>query len=59
MREWGKKFINRRNWREYNEQLVVGRELYLDISFRDEWFMELGKMDYSKREDSSSFPNRL
>ncbi|MEM0134192.1 MAG: hypothetical protein QXU18_03050 [Thermoplasmatales archaeon] len=33
MREWGKKFIDRRNWREYNEQLVVRGEFLLNYSF--------------------------
>ena len=59
MREWGKKFIDRRNWREYNEQLVIRGEFYLDLSFRDEWFMELGKMNDSKRGGQFKFPKSL
>ncbi|MEM3490230.1 MAG: hypothetical protein QXO75_11335 [Nitrososphaerota archaeon] len=56
---WGKGYKDNRNWREYNEQLVVRGEFYLDISFSDGWFMELGKMNDLKRGGQFKIPKSL
>ncbi|MEM4089720.1 MAG: hypothetical protein QXQ46_03055 [Thermoplasmatales archaeon] len=46
---WGKGYKDNRNWREYNEQLVVRGEFYLDFSFVDRWYDELAEANRSKR----------
>ncbi len=55
-KRWGKKFKDDRDWSKYNEELVIRGEFYLDLSFRDEWFSELGKMNDSKRGGQFLFP---
>ncbi len=48
-KKWGKLHVDKRNWPEYNEQLVVRGEFYLDLSFIDDWYSELKKANESKR----------
>ena len=48
IRRWGKKYVDRRNWREYNESLVRRGEVLLDFDMLDEWEEELKKMNQSK-----------
>ena len=48
IRRWGKKYVDRRNWREYNESLVRRGEVLLDFDMLDEWNAELKKMNGGK-----------
>ena len=59
MREWGKKFRDRRYWKKYNEQLVIRGEFYLDLSFMDEWHRELETANESKKGRQFKFPESL
>ena len=59
MREWGRKFIDKRNWKQYNEQLVIRGEFYLDLSFRGEWSKELERLNSSKKGGQYKFPVSL
>lgn len=34
---WGKKYVDKRDWREYNERLVRRGELYLSLDFLERW----------------------
>ena len=43
IRRWGKKYVDRRNWREYNESLVRRGEILLDFDMLGEWEDELKK----------------
>ena len=56
---WGRKFTDRRDWRRYNEELVVRGEFYLDLTFREEWFRELERLNHSKRGGQFLFPESL
>lgn len=48
IRRWGKEYVDRRDWREYNESLVRRGEILLDFDMLDEWEEELKKMNRSK-----------
>jgi len=47
-KRWGKKFKDKRNWRKYNEQLVVRGEFYLDCKWVRNWNRELMSMNGGK-----------
>lgn len=59
MVRWGKEFNDKRDWKRYNERLVVRGEFYLDLSFRERWKEELGEMNDGKRGGRFKFPNSL
>ena len=54
---WGKKQKDSRNWVEYNEQLVVRGEFYLDFDFVDNWNKELKEMNEGKVGKPFHFPD--
>jgi hypothetical protein len=54
---WGKNHKDNRNWPEYNEQLVVRGEFYLDFDFVDSWKKELEKMNEGKIGAPFLFPD--
>jgi len=37
LERWGKKYNNKRNWPEYNKQLVRSGTLYLSLEFVRQW----------------------
>ncbi len=47
-KRWGKKFKDKRDWRKYNEQLVVRGEFYLDCEWVRNWNRELEVMNGGK-----------
>jgi len=54
MRRWGKEYVDRRNWKEYNESLVRRGEVLLDFDMLDEWQDELRRMNQSKEGKSGA-----
>lgn len=48
MRRWGKEYVDRRDWKEYNESLVRRGEVLLDFDMLDEWEDGLTKMNQPK-----------
>ena len=40
-KRWGNKFIDKRNWKSYNEELVVRGEFLLPMNMFDSWYEEL------------------
>jgi len=48
IRRWGKAYVDKRNWKEYNESLVRRGEVLLDFDVLDEWEDELRRMNQSK-----------
>lgn len=59
MKRWGKKFVDKRNWKKYNEELVVRGEFYLDFDWIDSWNEELERMNRDKRGAPYQFPESL
>lgn len=53
---WGKKYEDKRDWKEYNEKLVRRGELYLSLDFLERWGEEVKKMNKGKRGRPFRFP---
>src|SRR3989344_4999734 len=58
-KRWGKKHVDRRNWREYNEQLVKRGEYLLALDFVENWDKELASMNAGKDGAPYRFPKTL
>ena len=56
-KRWGNKFIDKRNWKIYNEELVMRGEFLLPIDMFDSWYEELDKMNEDKKCDNMNFLN--
>ena len=56
-KRWGTEFRDSRDWPEYNEQLVVRGEFYLDFEFVGRWSGELAGMNEGKRGGQYRFPS--
>jgi len=55
-KRWGNRFIDKRNWKSYNEELVVRGEFLLPIDMFDNWYEELDKMNEGKKGRPYEFP---
>ncbi len=56
---WGKKFVDNRDWKSYNEELVVRGTFYLDFDWVKNWDKELKKMNKNKIGAPYQFPESL
>jgi len=53
---WGNKFMDKRNWMKYNEELVVRGEFLLDMKWVVGWGNELAEMNKGKRGKPYEYP---
>jgi len=58
-KRWGKKFEDKRNWKEYNEGMVRRGELYLSLDFLENWDNELDKMNKGKKGAPFAYPEQF
>lgn len=58
-KRWGDSYFDRRNWKKYNEQLVLRGEFLLDLNFVENWQEELATMNFGKMGAPYQFPNSL
>lgn len=56
MRRWGKEYVDKRNWKEYNESLVRRGEVLLDFDILDEWKDALKTMNGEKKGRPFRYP---
>lgn len=56
IRRWGEKYVDNRNWREYNQSLVRRGEVLLDFDLLDEWGEELKRMNRGKEGARFQYP---
>lgn len=56
VKRWGKDYEDKRNWHEYNEQLVIRGMFYLDFDLFKDWDKELERMNKNKRGGQYRFP---
>ena len=49
MPRWGKHHNDERNWKQYNEELVIRGKMIFDLDFRYQWESELKTMNMGKR----------
>ena len=59
MSRWGKTYKDKRNWKEYNEELVIRGTFFFDFDFVDQWDSELEKMNLGKRGSPFLYPYDL
>ena len=45
MPRWGKPYRDRRDWKEYNEELVIRGTFFFDLDFVESWDSELRTMN--------------
>lgn len=58
-KRWGKNFVDQRNWKVVNENLVVRGEFLLELDWVDSWNDELRNMNEGKRGSPFEFPESL
>jgi len=47
-KRWGKKYVDKRNWKEYNAKLIKRGEFYINPLFLDTWINEINEMNSGK-----------
>jgi hypothetical protein len=58
-KRWGKKFKDKRNWKIYDEELVLRGEFYFDFDFLENWDEDLAGMNKNKVGHPYKYPNSL
>lgn len=58
-KRWGKEFIDKRNHKQYQAELLKRYEIYLDLDWVNSWDQELEKMNKGKRGAPYEFPNSM
>jgi hypothetical protein len=58
-KRWGKKFVDKRNWKAYHAQLLKQYEIYLDLDWVGSWDEELVQMNKGKRGKPFEYPNSM
>jgi len=56
-KRWGNKFVEKRNWKIYNEELVVRGEFLLPIDMFENWYEELDKINGARKVGRMNFLN--
>jgi len=55
-KRWGNEFVDKRNWKSYNEELAMRGEFLLPIDMLGNWDEELDKMNEGKKGRPYEFP---
>jgi hypothetical protein len=58
-KRWGKKYIDKRDWKEYNGKLVKRGEFYINPEFMDNWLDEVKQMNAGKVGQPYLYPQSL
>jgi hypothetical protein len=58
-KRWGKKFVDKRDWKTYHAQLLKQYEIYLDLDWVDSWGEELTQMNKGKIGKPFEYPNSM
>jgi hypothetical protein len=56
LERWGKKYNDKRNWPEYNKQLVRRGTLYLSLEFVEQWDQLVTQANRNKRGHPLIYP---
>ena len=56
---WGKKFIDLRDWKSYNEHLIRRGECFINPAFLNQWIQELEEMNIGKIGQPFRCPNSM
>lgn len=58
-KRWGSVFEDKRDWKQYQDELVKRYEIYLDLEWVASWDSELKLMNKGKRGSPFQFPNSM
>lgn len=58
-KRWGKKYVDQREWKVYNQQLVKRGEFYINPLFLDTWIEEIKEINQGKVGEPYLYPNSL
>lgn len=58
-KRWGKKFVDNRDHKAYQEALIKRYEIYLDLDWVASWDQELAKMNDGKRGKPYEYPDSM
>lgn len=58
-KRWGKKYIDKRNWKEVNAKLIKRGEFYINPVFLDNWLDETSNMNAGKVGEPYLYPESL
>jgi len=56
---WKSKYVDKRNWKIYHEELILQGEFFFDLQFLENWDKELVMMNEGKRGSPYQYPNSL
>ncbi len=56
---WKSKYVDRRNWKVYQKELVLQGEFFFDLNFLENWDQELAEMNKGKRGSPYKYPDSL
>ena len=54
-----RKYIDKRNWKEYNNKLIKRGEFYINLVFLDTWLLETKEINKNKEGSPYLYPNSL
>ena len=58
-KRWSKKYIDKRNWKEYNAKLVTRGEFYINPRFLETWLTETTALNVGKVGQPFLYPNSM
>lgn len=58
-KRWGKKFVDKRDHKQYQDELLIRYEIYLDLDWVDSWSDELAEMNKGKRGKPYEYPKSM
>jgi hypothetical protein len=56
---WKSKYVDKRNWKIYQKELILQGEFFFDLQFLENWDNELAEMNKTKRGAPYNYPNSL
>ena len=56
---WKSKYIDKRNWKIYQKELILQGEFFFDLQFLENWDKELAGMNKGKQGAPYQYPNSL
>ena len=56
---WKSKYVDKRNWKIYHEELILQGEFFFNLDFLEKWDEELQKMNECKRGSPYLYPDSL
>ena len=58
-KRWGKLFVDKRNHKEYHEEILKRYEIYLDLDWTDSWNEEVSELNKGKRGAPYLYPKSM